>query len=226
MKIQTNRNVDNILNQINNSLELLVELRLAVFFNPIHSVYDKTNNISKLTWNNHVSGRETSANAFTSVKQYLSILKSGAFHALLQDYSIIRVSFKFEGPKLISQNLLWWPCPVRFENDEHDEYTPAEIVELYLSEFANLQMRSPIRIDFDSENDKEDHPKAHLHTQHYESRMNTVRPICFNEFLKFIFNHYYPHIIFDNSKFSNIPLNYEKGKSIEYLLKEKMLISG
>lgn len=85
-------------------------------------------------------------------------------------------------------------------------------------------MRSPIRVDFDIKNDTELHPKAHIHTQHPKSRMNTVKPICFNTFIKFIFNHYYPTVDFDGSKFNSVNLIYESTKDIEYHLKEKMLI--
>lgn len=61
-------------------------------------------------------------------------------------------------------------------------------------------MRSPIRIDFDSENDKEGHPAVHLHTQHHNSRMKVNKPICFNRFMRFIIENYYPNTVINFDK--------------------------
>ncbi|MDR7002727.1 DUF2290 domain-containing protein [Neobacillus niacini] len=219
-----NKNVLALKEQIDNSLELLLSLNLIQFYNPVNVEYNEADDISKISWFNHIGGREVSSNAFLTIKQYLAILESGAYHVLMNDYSIIRASFTFKHNKLITQNLLWWPCPVKVDFGDNGEDSPAEIVSLFLEDTENFRMRSPVRIDFDKDNDTEDHPKAHIHTQHYKSRMNTVRPICFNTFLKFIFNHYYPTLKINNKIFSSCPINFESSKEISYTLKEKLMI--
>lgn len=88
-----NKNILNIQAQINNTLELLTHLKLAVYYNPISVIHDKVSNNTMLTWNNHISGRESSSNAFLTIKQYMHLLNSGAYHVLLYDYSIIRLKF-------------------------------------------------------------------------------------------------------------------------------------
>ncbi|MFB7158500.1 DUF2290 domain-containing protein [Lysinibacillus sp. NPDC056232] len=213
-----------IKSQINNSLEILKTRNLIRFYNEIEEEYLIDKDIFRLSWKNHRGGRKVSSKAFLKVDQYMEILESGAYHAILFDYSIIRVSFSFRGDNLIFQNLLWWPCPVKveFEDEEYDSF--AEIVELFLADSENYRMRSPIRIDLDTTNDNPEHPKAHMHTQHPESRINTEEPICFNTFIKFIFNNFYPEITLDHLEFPSTNVRCERGRRIEYKHKHKLYI--
>ncbi|MCC0567571.1 DUF2290 domain-containing protein [Brevibacillus borstelensis] len=210
--------------QINNSLELLKTLNLVRFYNEIGEEYLKDEDLYRLSWKNHTGGRNVSSNAFLKINQYLEILESGAYHAILFDYSIIRVSFSFSGDELVSQNLLWWPCPVEvdFEDEEFDSF--AEIVNLFLQEREYYRMRSPVRIDLDTSNDSPEHPKAHMHIQHPKSRINTEEPICFNTFVKFIINNYYPQISIKDSDFPSTNIRYRSSKRIDYIKKHKLYI--
>lgn len=224
MKMILNKNILFLQQQVDNSLEILLNLNLIRFYNPINVEADKITDTIRLSWFNHLSGRDVGSNAFLNINQYLSILEAGSYHALMEDYSIIRVSFTFQNNKLISQNLLWWPCPVKIDFDDEID-SPIEIVNLFLGDIDSFRMRSPIRVDFDLSRDTLDHPKAHIHTQHPKSRMNTVNPICFNTFIKFIYNHYYPHIGLNNKDFPSISINYPKSKDITYSLEDKLVIS-
>lgn len=225
MKQNLNKNILVMQEQIDNSLELLRNLNLIHFYNPVSLTHFKSEGITRLSWTNHISGREISSQAFTQIKQYLHLLENGSYHALLKDFSIIRVSFTYEQNLLVSQNLLWWPCPVKIEFEDEDDYSPIEIVKLFLEDIDSFRMRSPIRIDFDNSNDTFDHPRAHIHTQHPESRMNTVGPICFNTFVKFIYNHYYPETKLKNTNFPATPIKYTSNKEIDYVLKEKLILT-
>lgn len=219
-----NKNVLVIKEQIENSLEVLLNLKLIKFYNPVKVEYDQIKDITVISWYNHKGGREVSSNAFLSIEQYLTLLEHGAYHGLMNDLSIIRASFTFEHNKLISQNLLWWPCPVTIDFEDDGEFSPFEIVNLYLDDKKYFRMRSPIRVDFDINNDTVDHPKAHIHTQHPKSRMNTIKPICFNTFIRFIFNHYYPTIKVNNDDFPNSPLLHKSTKELSYTLKDQLII--
>ena len=219
-----NKCVLQLKDQINNSLEILHNLHLVRYFNPIEEEYISSEDIYRLSWKNHIGGRSVSSKSFLKIEQFMDILNNGAYHAILFDYSIIRVSFSFDGNNLISQNLLWWPCPVviDFEDDEYDSYI--EIVELFLLEKENFRMRSPIRVDLDITNDTPDHPKAHLHMQHHDSRINIESPICFNTFIKYIFNKCYPNIAIRSSDFPSMNLKLESKEVIEYVHKHKLYI--
>ncbi|MDQ0926538.1 hypothetical protein QFZ25_000598 [Bacillus atrophaeus] len=220
-----NKNVLSIKEQIENSLDVLLNLKLIKFFNPVKVDYDQGNDKTVISWYNHKGGREVSSNAFLKLSQYLTLLEHGAYHVLMNDYSIIRFSFTFEHNKLISQNLLWWPCPVFIDFEDDGEFSPYDIVNLHLEDQENLRMRSPIRVDFDFSNDTPDHPKAHVHTQHPKSRMNTIKPICFNTFIRFILNHYYPSVNISDDDFPSTPILVKSSKEISYNLKDQLFIS-
>ena len=116
-----NKNAENTLQQINNTLDALASQGIVKFVMPCEVNESPINNV-KISWKNHTGGRSVSSRAFNMVEQYFAILSSMSYHAILIDYSIIRVSFTFENEKLLSQNLLWWPCPVKLNKAMEEEY--------------------------------------------------------------------------------------------------------
>lgn len=226
--MQMNRNVENTLSQIENTLGELVSQGIVIFTNPSDYKIDLKNQIEQITWKNHISGRDVSSKNFTSINQYFSILSSNAYQALLLDYSIIRCSFVFCGSKLISQNLLWWPCPVKVDTLMEVEFGLKESIEMLLEDKSAsdyISMRSPIRMDFDVNNNTPIHPRAHLHMQHHDSRINCKEPICFNRFIRHILENYYPHLKVNYNRWLYLQYNYnDKYKSVEYKNKTMMII--
>jgi hypothetical protein len=215
-----NKNVENTLYQIENTVKLLSLLEIVKFYNTSECIQDINKSIARISWKNHVNGRTVSSNAFNSTAQYMSILSSGAYQVLLQDCSIVRFSFTFQQEKLLSQNLLWWPCPVKYDPEMENEYGLPESIQALLSDSdtTHLIMRTPIRIDFDSTNDSPAHPRAHLHMQHYDSRINCFEPICFNRFMQFVLKMYYPYIKLDYKHWNFLNYQYERErKKIVYI---------
>ena len=151
-KMNMNKNVENTGNQITNTIEMLFSKGIVEYYYPYKYNLDRVGNIETLTWHNHTSGRATSSRAFTSAQQYLDILSGNSFHVMLIDYSIIRYSFVFNGNKLIKQNLLWWPRPVRIEHEaDQSDLSIIDMVLMHLQDndtTKHLNMRSPIRVDF------------------------------------------------------------------------------
>lgn len=147
------------------------------------------------------------------IDQYLEILSSGAYQLLLSDYSVIRYSFVFDGAKLVEQNILWWPCPVHMDAETENEFGLIEGLKQKVNasqKQSDYIMRSPIRIDFDSSNDKPSHPRAHAHIEHYDCRINSGYPICFNRFMKFIILNFYPHENINCEKWSFLNYQYNQ----------------
>lgn len=223
-----NKNVENTIIQIDNTLETLRTLDIIRFIIPHKHYCDKKENIEQITWDNHQSGRDFCGKAFTTIQQYMAILSTNSYQVLLKDYSIIRYSFKFMGSKLLSQNLLWWPCPVKMEPGYEEEFGLVESVQVLIedSKARNyLRMRTPIRIDFDVSNNKAHHPRAHIHMQHHESRINSNEPICFNAFIRFVLENCYPELIVDYRMWNFLNYQYEdKNKKIEYINKTRLEI--
>lgn len=218
MKI--NKNVENTRDQIINTLELLQREKVISYFNLPEIINDISNNKVQITWKNHVGGREVSSKAFLTIRQYLTILQSRAYHALMNDNSIIRFSFVFSDDKLVSQNLLWWPCPIQIDNELFKEYGIVETLNDMLENNVisnDIRMRSPIRIDFDSSNNTVEHPRAHAHLQHHECRINTDKPMCFNKFMKFILTNCYPEMIVNTKGWNMLQYQYDdKHTTLEY----------
>lgn len=216
-----NKHVENTKNQIANTLQILSTCGLARMIKDV--VFTSSQGIEMLTWDNHVSGRHNAGKSFTMLEQYVSIYETGAYHGILFDGSIIRVQLKFEKNILVQESLLYWPAPIIIPEDDIDELGVREAANLYFSEInvasKNFAMRSPLRYDFDSSNDNEHHPAAHVHMQHSECRLSAKRPICFNTFIKFIFTNFYPDVypkVLDELE----PLNYSG-----YQIRDKSIIS-
>lgn len=226
--IHMNKNVENTLSQIKNTLDELILQGIVKFTFPNEYKNDSKNKIEQITWKNHIGGRDVSSKSFNLISQYFAILSSNAYQALLLDNSIIRCSFIFCGGKLITQNLLWWPCPVKVDTSMEEIYGLKESIKMLLEEKNTsnyLIMRSPIRIDFDVNNNTPVHPRAHIHMQHHETRINSKQPICFNRFMRHILENYYPYLKVDYDCLLYLQYNYDdKYKNIEYINKTMMII--
>lgn len=208
-----NKHVEDTRDQICNTLQTLSRHGLTRIIKDVYSSSDK--DIEILTWDNHVPGRHNAGSAFTTLTQYISIYKTGAYHCLLFDGSIIRAYFKFRKNILLQESLLYWPAPVNIPEDEIDELGISEALDLYFSDAKtnkkSIVMRSPIRFDFDSSNVNELHPETHVHLQHSECRISAKKPICFNTFIRFILENFYSDTnppILKNMLKDLRPLNY------------------
>jgi len=224
-----NKNIENTLGQVKNTLEILQKLNIVSFIIPPECSENIKDNTQRISWKNHVGGRSVSSKAFLSINQYLNILSSNAYQGLMFDNSIIRCSFTFENSKLVSQNLLWWPCPVKVDSDMENEFGLIETIKMMLEDHevsSSLQMRSPTRFDFDIKNNTPHHPRAHVHMQHCDCRINAHEPICFNKFMKFILINYYPNLIVNFTNWSMLTYQYdEKHTAVKYINKSQILFA-
>lgn len=205
--------------QINSTLELLQNKALAVAYNEVPPL-SEINSHCQITWYNHAAGRENAGIAFTRLEQYKHILETNSYHCMLFDGSIIRANFEFNNDKLVSQNLLWWPAPYDFSNLMLDGFSPVDILlDLYGDKnwHKTVKMRSPLRIDFDSTNNAENHPHSHIHIQSEKTRMAISRPICFNRFISFVFKNFYPECEIHLSNADFIEYKTPNLQAMEYL---------
>lgn len=216
--MRTNKVFENTASQIISTTEVLKSSEFVLFdIPPERLINDK---VQQLTWQNHHGGRLVSNKAFLRIDQYLEILSTNAYQLLLSDYSLVRYSFIFDGAKLIKQNLLWWPCPVNMDVETENEFGLIDGIKQKVNSSKNQSdfiMRSPIRIDFDNCNDKVSHPRAHVHIEHYNCRINSNNPICFNRFMKFIIENFYPHENINYNKWTFLKYQYDNAhKKQEY----------
>lgn len=215
--IDFNKNFQNVVDEMNNLMILLYDLRFLYYYKPIKPQLIGEDQV--ITWNNHISSRANCGASFTALEQYEHILKSGAFQCILFDGSIIRSSLIFRGKNLINHSHLWWPAPYILNKSLNEELTPQTAYEDFLTDadwMRKLRMRSPVRIDFDPDCESESHPSVHMHTQHYEARIHIDKPICFSKFVKYIFENFYPHIDIECEKWNILNFSYQKPKISKY----------
>lgn len=216
--MKTNQVFEQTASQIRSTTEILKSSGFVIFdIPPERNINEK---VQQLTWQNHRGGRLVSSKSFLKIDQYLEILSSYAYQLLLYDYSIIRYSFVLDGARILSQNLLWWPCPVHIDREVEIEFGFIEGIKEKVNASQNQSdyiMRSPIRVDFDCSNDQYSHPSAHIHFQHHDCRINSCRPICFNQFMKFVICNFYPDSNINCDKWTLLKYQYDNmHKKIEY----------
>ena len=204
----TNSHIVNTIEQVENTLITLSNIGLTRITKNLEVSMNEGS--TNLTWSNHKPGRHNSGKYFNTIQQYVTIYEDGAYHAILHDGSIVRVFFKFKKNILTQQSLLFWPAPIKISETDVDNLGIRQAIEENICYNCNeslLKMRSPVRLDFDPSNSRDDHPETHLHIQHSDCRLSVKKPICFNTFIKFIFSNFYPDI---NLSFLGKlqPLNY------------------
>lgn len=213
-----NPSAEQTVTQINSTLAMLQEKALAISYNLVDSV-DPTEHECNITWHNHQPSRANTGKAFCKLDQYFHILSNNSYHCLLYDGSIIRVNFEFEDNVLLVENLLWWPSPYNLGSLLHDGYPPLDLLLDFYNDpkwFDAIQMRSPVRIDYDSKKDSKDHPRCHMHIQHEETRIKINKPICFNKFIQFIIHNFFSGFYLSFSQSDFLIYDTEKSKDIIY----------
>jgi hypothetical protein len=135
---------------------------------------------------------------FGSFAEYIELLKNRRYIALLFDGSFLQISIDIARNKIASHRYSYYPCPIKFKDDEllmyAEEETVANIVESFIDQEDLLLFRTPIRIDFDSEEWKEGEPHAHIHFNHTDCRCALSGAIYPSYFIKIILRYFYPNI--------------------------------
>ncbi len=100
-------------------------------------------------------------------------------------------------------------CPYSLSREEVEGGDLPEMVELCAAsdqlEHGLCRLRTPMRFDFDPENNTEVHPGAHVHMQHGDCRCGSVGAISVGKFVKFVFRTAYPHIWVEHGFLRELP---------------------
>lgn len=200
--------------QIYNTLEMLYQREFLYTYNALRKEWLDRDTV-RLSWNNHVSGSFNTGDYFLRIRQYRQIIENKSYLCILFDGSLIRVSYTIQKDILTAHSLLWWPAPYKYKNVSLDDVEPVQMLSDFLSDkewYENIEMRSPIRIDYDpkAENTSLRHPPVHMHFEHKDCRIFVNRPLCFNRFIKYIFENFYPHC----------PIYLDENDYIEFMLED------
>jgi hypothetical protein len=208
----TPRDVENDISALVSSL---LEAKLAVDSNPVG--VHRRGNLQYVTWPSALDAPPVDPEDFASVKEYRELIRSRFYTCLLIDGSFLQLGYTFHRDELRKHRLCFYPSPIALRADEYEpEMDVGEIVDFYLDdELAafrsflraddeetgivgnsemRLRMRSPVRFDFDLDNQAVDHPGSHLHISHEECRWPVFGPLSVGHFARFVFRHFYPDL--------------------------------
>jgi hypothetical protein len=195
----------------------LLQAGLAIATNPLISypIGDRV----RLSWPSAKnSSGLLSREEMGSLSEYRKLISEGQYTCLLNEGSLIQVSFDFRRDEMVAHRLCFYPCPLDLlENtfprdfEEWNELLEAELKVQLISlddqslaensededrghpmKAGSLRFRSPLRFDFDSRNDETTDPASHLHVNGGEARIPVYAAVSVGLFLTFIISQYYP----------------------------------
>ncbi|MGK7898176.1 MAG: DUF2290 domain-containing protein [Xenococcus sp. (in: cyanobacteria)] len=122
---------------------------------------------------------------------YDELDKNKNYNIKLIDGALIQLLYKFQGSKLLSHRLAFFPSPYleSFQNEpeiyEEDEF--------YADIIAKNIVAVPIRFDYDPDNFQEiHHPRCHLTLGQFKNcRIPVLAPLTPSIFMAFILRHFY-----------------------------------
>lgn len=216
-------NSKHILKDMTNILRTLHDAGLLyTYLNPVSESHGHN---TVVTWPNHVSGATYNAEGmFGLIEQYKGILSKDAYLAVLRDGAIIKAAYFFDRyNSLVQHNLWYWPNPFEISETDINEYTPLDVLDLYATDWEkHIRFRTPLRFDYAPEVSEHDHPAVHLHMQSEECRLGVQEPICFGNFVNFIYRNFYPQEWKMHDFWDDLPRNFQNMGNC--LSNEQMLI--
>jgi hypothetical protein len=135
---------------------------------------------------------------------YQTLFATGAYHFRMLDGALIQLLYSFSRKNLVSHRLCYFPAPNLATFDAEPELYEHD--ELYANIFSHFTIKAPLRIDFDSDDDKFveiDHPRCHASLGQYKDcRIPVDGPMTPFRFMRFILRSFYyrayVEINFDN----------------------------
>jgi len=182
-------------NHIRNELEgLLVQLlgaEVALTMNPV--VLRDVADGQRVTWGSPKPPPGLMEAKYGTIEEYLSWIGAQMYSALLYDGSLLQLSYDFNGSELIRHRLLYYPCPFDVDPVLFNAADALEVLDLYCSQgIDTVRLRSPLRFDYDPQNQRDFHPASHLTFLSESCRWAVASPLSPGHFIGFIFHHFYP----------------------------------
>lgn len=191
----------------------LLRSGLAIATNPLIPV--RMGDRVRLTWPQAKNGHGVFADQrFATLAEYRTFASEGHYTCLLNEGSLIQISFDFKNNEMVANRLCFYPCPLQLsENDyPHDFDMWNDLLESELtgqiatlepdSEAAEeagllpraglLRLRSPLRFDFESDDRGSAEPASHVHINESGARIPVHAALSLGEFIAFVISHYFP----------------------------------
>ena len=177
--------------EIRELLDVLVRLDVATVIMPVVERGMSHGRI-RLTW---PAGSAVYDAGAMNPMDYLAMVNSGSYSAILYDGSMLQISFDFLGSQLTGQRLAYLPCPFEVDTELRTELGIIGAIEfMMLDKSQPVVLRGPIRFDYDPDAAGPNHPQSHMTIGADSCRIPITRPITLGHFVRFIFRHFYPYL--------------------------------
>lgn len=173
-------------------LQLLVEHQCVVDLNPV--VLREFGSSKFVTWDaaggqfTHLLGGELTLDG------YAALVKARTFSAVLRDGSLLQISYSFDLKSVVKHRLCFIPCPLDLTSDDMAQFPLLDWLESVGSPSAEIQLRGPVRFDFDLAAAEAEHPAVHLTVGSSVCRIPVERPLSVGEFAQFVVHNFYPDV--------------------------------
>jgi hypothetical protein len=185
---------DSIRSEIDRLITGFLKAELIVDSTP-HIIHFSPNNLRTITWSVFNPSLDT---LFATVDEYKRLVLNRQYSLILLDGSLLQFSYTFQRDNLIKHRLCFYPFPLSLEPEEWEVYQEmgiglVDILEdLGFEEYQRrLQLRSPIRFDYDLHNANSNHPASHLHIVRSDCRVPVFAPLSIGHFVRFVFRNFY-----------------------------------
>lgn len=123
-----------------------------------------------------------------SIESYLFFLENERFSVIMNDGSIIQMSFKIKRGDICGHRLAYIPCPVIFDplNLEMNSLYDVVVERLFSGVPEHIAQRGVVRFDFDPDAAGDQHPPSHLTLNYDETRIAVSKSMDAKMFLAFI----------------------------------------
>ena len=151
---------------------------------------------------------------FASLSEYRTFVIGSHYTSLLNEGSLLQISFDFKRDEMVAHRFCFYPCPLEFpENGYPNDFEAwSDLLETELRRQIDalaseptgpegsdplgaeglLRLRSPLRFDFESENRVAAEPSSHVHINAAGARIPVHAALSINQFISFIIKNYYP----------------------------------
>jgi len=190
---------DDVVRQLARLTKVLLESGVAVDYNSPTKDPPMGNKVT-VAWGTQGDYPPLAAMSFGSIEEYQYYVKARNYTFLLFDGALLQISYKFYRDELKGHRLCYYPCPFKLDPDLFPDLPLEDCLEDIVAKIlrennalsTGVQLRSPVRIDYDPENGAEGHPSCHLHLNSQNCRLGVSIPLSVGHFIRFVFSNFYP----------------------------------
>lgn len=162
-----------------------------------------SNTLSSLIWSREDPDASLIIDDPARIMDYIALIERKEYSYLMHDGSIIQISYTYDAGEIASHRLLYYPCPFQIDISILNEFgaTISDLIrEVYLDDLqGSVSLVSPIRFDYAPEAVADFHPASHITVNRQTCRIPVRSPMRFDQFMGFVIENFYPHILSEPS---------------------------